>query len=901
MDVPYLKFADLEAYRNQEASVWVFDLDEYRMRWGNAAALKFWRVPDLDALQRKDFSGDSAQVKTRLEAVYRAGAELRESWTLYPSNHAKTIIADVRPIQSEEGSRAFLIRVVDSGHLSKDPSGLRMLEVARFAPIVLSTFSFEGHLLAQNAAAASIYPEEGQTLQERYRDGDVFESLVAAVREGGSFRADIPVWLGGQPKVHRVLAQRGRDPVSGEHVVFVSEQDITDRVELSQRIETLNQELEERVRQRTIELDQAVQDLRREVDERRSAEARLRENAQFLADIADLASDWFWQTDAQLRFTYVSDKYQEAMGGEPTQLLGRRFDDVHPGSRGALPERGGLEAAANEAESLAHFISEAQTPLGARLIANTAKPIFGSEGQFLGYRGASKDVTDRTQALESLQAREAHLTHAQKMIKLGVAVWDSATERAVYSSESYRELFGLPREGCWRGQAVERVVPEDQARYRQVVAEAQVTKSQYDVRYRIRSERGELRNLREIGEPAVYERGDVSYTICTVQDTTDLDQAAERLRHAQKMESIGQLTGGVAHDFNNILAVIHCSAELMELEVADNEELRASILSASARGADLTHRLLAYARKQPLHARTVDLVTLTEGMRALLQRTLGETIDVVFSTASDVWRVVADPGRVEDALLNLAINARDAMPGGGRLVIETRNVQLSSDQLTDWSDVAPGDYVAIEVTDTGVGMTPEVLSRAFEPFFTTKGVGKGSGLGLSTVYGFARQSGGFVSLSSESGLGTTVALFLPRDESEFRARQEGPLEEAPIGTGQTVLIIEDDDFVRRLTARMVASLGYAVTSVGSARRAHELVEMRSNGFDLIISDIVLPGGTSGPQFLEEVRQRFPDQKIIFMSGYPEQVSEASGFIGSELLLTKPFGREQLAWAIHNVI
>lgn len=378
-------------------------------------------------------------------------------------------------------------------------------------------------------------------------------------------------------------------------------------------------------------------------------------------------------------------------------------------------------------------------------------------------------------------------------------------------------------------------------------------------------------------------------------------QTETRLLQSLKMEAVGQLTGGIAHDFNNILAVILGNAELLGTSESTQSSMASAIIRASERGAELTQRLLAFSRQQPLNPKVFDLCQLTVGMRDLLKRTLGEAIDITTLTHDKLWHVLADLGQVENALLNLAINARDAMPKGGKLTIECTNVTLKDGDMKQIPSIEAGEYVVLSVTDQGIGMPESIRKRAFEPFFTTKEVGKGSGLGLSMVYGFAQQSGGQATIYSEEGKGTTVKLYLPRSISEQNAQTVLQPDAVPRGHGQTILVIEDDPEVRELSEMMLRSLGYKVVSAENVSIARHAIEMHSE-IRLILSDVVLPGGTSGPEYAEELRIAKPELKVIFMSGYPAEAAKRNGFIGSDnVLLNKPFRITELAKAMNEAM
>jgi len=405
---------------------------------------------------------------------------------------------------------------------------------------------------------------------------------------------------------------------------------------------------------------------------------------------------------------------------------------------------------------------------------------------------------------------------------------------------------------------------------------------------------------RRVVIPPKY-RHDWSRVIYAIEDITERAWAEEQLRQAQKMQAVGQLTGGVAHDFNNLLAIVLGNAELLSGKVGEDDPKLQAVMRAATRGAELTQRLLAFSRIQTLQPQVIDVDALVGSMTSLLSRTLGETIEIETRLAPRLWNATADPGQVENALLNLAINARDAMAGGGKLTIECANAVLDEAYVAVNPEARTGDYVVLAVSDTGSGMSAEVQAHAFEPFFTTKEVGQGSGLGLSMVYGFAKQSGGQVTIYSEEGQGTAVKLYLPRAQGAAKAEDVPPSEEVPQGRGERILVIEDDPDVRDLAVNVLGGLGYRVIEVADAASAHKVLA-DGQAVDLVLSDVVLPGGTSGPEFAAEARAAHPGLKIIFMSGYPAEAAKRNGFVGSDsVLLNKPFRKLELARALRDAL
>lgn len=389
-----------------------------------------------------------------------------------------------------------------------------------------------------------------------------------------------------------------------------------------------------------------------------------------------------------------------------------------------------------------------------------------------------------------------------------------------------------------------------------------------------------------------------SAAIVVARDITKRKQAEAQLRQAQKMHAIGQLTGGIAHDFNNLLAVIMGNLELLHEQLTAQprlHELAQQALRAVDRGANLTRRLLAFARRQPLLAQPTDLNKLVLGMLDLMRRTLGTNIKINTILATHLKQTLVDPDQLESALLNLAINARDAMPHGGTLVLETDNVEIDEDYAATQQDLRPGPYVMLAVSDNGNGMAPEVLEHAFEPFFTTKEASKGSGLGLSMVYGLVKQSGGHIVIHSKPTLGTIVRLYLPRMQQAEVSLTAGvkAAETVFTGHGETILVVEDDTDVRRFAINALRALGYETQQAGDAETALELLA-KTPQTALLFTDIVLPGEMDGVKLAAEAQRRYPGLRVLFTSGYTEHPL----IVGSQLaedveILAKPYRKNEL--------
>jgi PAS domain S-box-containing protein len=417
------------------------------------------------------------------------------------------------------------------------------------------------------------------------------------------------------------------------------------------------------------------------------------------------------------------------------------------------------------------------------------------------------------------------------------------------------------------------------------------------------------RTLVSVKFPMIDATGAMSGVATIVTDITDQKHAETQLAQAQRMEAIGQLTGGIAHDFNNMLTAILLNAEVLATQV-QNESLRQlaeAMRLAAEHGADLTARLLAFGRRQTLVPKPTDVNALLDDMAPLLQRTLGEHIEIKLLRGADLWPATIDRGQLESAVLNLAVNARDAMRDGGRLTIETRNAELDEGYVAMNPDVRPGQYVLVAVSDTGAGMSPEVMARAFEPFFTTKEVGKGTGLGLSMVYGFVKQSEGHARIYSEVGVGTVVRLYLPRSKEAVTTTAAAAALPAALPTGtETILLVEDDALVRSYAATQLGALGYKVVSAENARQAIDAIE-RGCTPDLLFTDMIMPGGVNGRELAEHVLAPRPGLKVLYTSGYAHGAmdgplqGEHNGGHAVRHLLGKPYRRRDLATKVREVL
>ena len=670
-----------------------------------------------------------------------------------------------------------------------------------------------------------------------------------------------------------------------------------------------------------------------ETTARITAERALRASEQrleYALGAANTVGTWDWDVPANL--VTADARFARLYGVDPAiaaegVAIDEFFRNIHPddlaGARSAIAE------AIGSGETFAAEYRLVQPDGSNRWVAAHGRPTLAPDGTCLRFPGVSFDISAVKHSEALLRESEARFRAITNSIDQ--MIWSTRPDGFHdYYNKRWYEFTGVP-EGSTDGEEWNGMFhPDDRDRAWETWSHSLETGDPYHIEYRLRHRSGEYRWVLGRAQAVRNEEGQITrwFGTCTdIQEIVDarevlarsreeLETAVrerteevmrieEQLRQVQKMEAIGQLTGGIAHDFNNMLAVILGGLNLLERRLARGETDLGRYIDGAKDGAlrasALTQRLLAFSRRQPLEPKVIEPNRLVSGMTELLDRTLGEHIQVETVLTAGSWTVNADFSQLENALLNLAVNARDAMPTGGRLTIETANSHIAEDYGKE-HDVLPGQYAMIAITDTGTGMDSDVVRNAFDPFFTTKAVGKGSGLGLSQVFGFVRQSGGHVKIYSELGHGTTVKIYLPRHYGSAQPAQpvEPRVDRLMGSDSETVLVVEDDERVRAYSAEALRELGYRVIEARSGAAALDVLE-RGETPSLLFTDVVMPE-MSGPQLATAATKKLPSLKVLFTTGYTRNAIVHNGVLDAGTqLLQKPFSIDQLAAKIRQVL
>lgn len=626
-------------------------------------------------------------------------------------------------------------------------------------------------------------------------------------------------------------------------------------------------------------------------------------------------------------FTMANKAYHDLVGGR--DLVGRRVADAIPEASGqgfiALLDSVYASGEPFIGQDVPVTLSSPNRAPGSTYVDFIYQPLPGPDGRTTGIFVQGHDVSSKQHAVQAIRESEERFRLVAE--RAPVMLWMGDAEGGcLYLNKAQRDFWGVTMEDLETFQWSSTAHPDDMPALFERFGEGMSRQAPFSVAARYRRADGVFRLVETHAEPRFGADGEFLGMIGVNVDITEIRESQQRLeelnatlearvveeigerraaeaalQQAQKMESIGKLTGGVAHDFNNLLQIISGNLQLLQMTISDAkaQERIANALAGVERGANLASQLLAFGRRQPLEPKVVNVGRLVTGMGDLLRRSIGEAVEVETRISPDLWNAFVDPTQVENAVLNLAINARDAMDGAGRLTIALDNMEVGSD-APGQEVAAPGEYVVLSVADTGTGMSPEVLERAFEPFFTTKPEGKGTGLGLSMVYGFVKQSGGHVEIESDRGRGTTVRLYLPRVERE-EDELDGVEPVDAAGGSETILVVEDDDEVRETVTEMLGELGYRVVAAEDAAGAMASIESGAR-VDLLFTDVVMPGPLRSPDLARRVRELLPGTAILFTSGYADGGIVHGGRLDPGVdLLAKPYSRQALARRVREAL
>ena len=663
--------------------------------------------------------------------------------------------------------------------------------------------------------------------------------------------------------------------------------EVEERERTKQEARKLNDDLERKVAERTEELARAIRHLETEVTERRRKE----EDLLRLAAIVECSEDAIVAADLDGKITDWNAGAERMFGYSRAEAAGMPVNIIAPPDRRQEPMqilakvRKGGGVTSHETLRLRQDGQSVHVSL-------TVSPIRDQSGRLTGSAAILRDTSERVEMEAALRRSEANFRSVIENSPYGalrtlldgrILLANPAAVRMLgYSSES--ELLSLNMAtDIYRN-------PADRAR---ILAESHNTEYIKDIEVEWKHRSGSSIMVRFSSHIVKNQAGEIDHFDLMVQDITKQRNLEEQLRQAQKMEAIGRLAGGVAHDFNNLLGVIIGYSELALDQVGPANAVRGQveqIRKAGERASALTRQLLAFSRQQVLDTKTLSLNAIISDMAEMLRRLIGEDIELQTKLDSELHAIRGDQGQIEQVIMNLAVNARDAMPQGGKLMIETRNASVEEDDLQRHTPMTPGDYILLVISDTGVGMNAETQAHIFEPFFTTKAQGKGTGLGLATVYGVVKQSGGYIWVYSELGVGATFKVYLPRVLEESPARPAGDIGDAHQGS-ETVLVVEDEQSLRTFTSTLLQNSGYMVLEAEGGEEALSLAEQYKKPIHLLLTDMIMPG-MNGPAVAERLASLHPETKVLFMSGYTGFISR--GLIDPRaVLVSKPFTREEL--------
>lgn len=881
------------------APVWIFDLERHAMWWANEAAVSFWKADRLEELAERDFSSDSNTLRQRLRQIVwdkNISQGVAETWTLYPSEEPVTITARVQPVTIGQGGDAVLVEVVSGGDVDVDVQRVRLEEMVNYSGVMLSMFTLSGKLLAQNAAAFACYgaaTDAGDDLLNRLGSPELVQELFETIEREEVFDTEVEVHTQADRGKHRVKAQKGRDPATGDYVAILSEDDISDLVDLRLELSALNAHLEERVSQRSESL---------KVSEERFSLAM------------QGANDGLWDRNFETGEVYFSPRWLEILGygaDDPPPDMETIQSLVHPDDLSQVMERVIRPEPSETPLSEAEFRIRHQE--GHWIDVLSREFLVVRDGKVARIVGTYNDISERKRSERSLNRLKEILFEGSEALPLGVAYYDQDF-KLVMNNSFYEKALPISAHLLERGVHFGDILRNS--------ADYFAGQFGYDNPEEYVQER--LKAARIEPQEWVHEQSTGRTVVATelpttgngvismIEDVTNDRAQQKQLQQAQKMEAIGQLTGGVAHDFNNLLAVIMGNLELLQSEIGsdsfDVAECVAFIeaaVDAVKHGADLTRSMLAYARKARLEPVVLDINKTVRETERWMRRTIRSNIQIETALQAGIWPIKVDKNSLQSALVNLIVNARDAIDGSGKLTLETANLRIDDTYLEARSEkIPPGRYVMVAVTDTGRGISPEAIEHIYDPFFTTKAVGQGTGLGLSMVEGFVRQSGGTVRVYSEVGEGTSFKLyFAALAHDVLEAKEERAALKSSSNSRRDarprLLLAEDNLDVMAVLEKTLVLAGYDVTTAITGDIAYAVFNADPS-FDVVLTDIVMPGRLQGPEFAKECRLLRPSTPFVFLSGYASEATvHGNGLRPEDIRLMKPVSRVDLLQAVEK--
>ncbi|MBI4470737.1 MAG: PAS domain S-box protein [Acidobacteria bacterium] len=674
------------------------------------------------------------------------------------------------------------------------------------------------------------------------------------------------------------------------------------RTPAAEEFRKLREELEQRVLERTARLRDSIQELKNEIAERKQATAALKESEARFRAMVDASPLGIFLTDAKGDFIYTNRVYQEITGQSFGDALGEGWRSVlHPEDRDRYLAQ--WDYAHTHARPY-QGVTRLQRKEGTTVWVEVRAVAVRQDQSLSGYMGTLDDITESMRAEEALRASEER--YRDLFENANDIVFTTDLEgRFTSVNKAGERLTGYARDEVTRlGLSFEQLVaPEHHALARELLGNKASGDAPANYELDIISKEGRRLGM-EVSTRKMYQNGSLIGLQGIARDVTERKQLEDQLRQSQKMEAIGRLAGGVAHDFNNLLTAIMGYSDLLLIHVTGGDPLKKylnEIQKAGERAASLTSQLLAFSRKQPFSPWVISLSTVLGNMDRMLRRLIGEDIEMQTFSDPELGHVRADPGQIEQVMMNLVVNARDAMPEGGKITIEMSNVYLDETSTRLRVDVKPGHYVLLTVSDTGCGIDPEIQSHLFETFFTTKGPGKGTGLGLAIVYGIVQQSNGHIWVYSEPGHGATFKIYLPRvDEGLDEAGPEELLSAPPQGT-ETILLVEDQDEVRALSREVLQMAGYTVLEASRGDQALDITSTTKREIHLLLTDIIMPR-MSGLELSDRIQAVCPEIKVLYMSGYTDRALTHAGKLSAETpFLQKPFSPAQLVRKVRETL